>query len=160
MELITLNNYNNFISFFDFGSINYYYLLFFSANLKSLYLNISTSILIRDHLAVVMKMVYGPENSKDESKLYIINATNYRKDTLENIKITELDKNYKLLNTIIAKKADIKFNEWKLFNVKIYSDVRETKDMINYTYSSSFNGKIISNLYSNLNSLNIFQLIS
>ena len=45
-----------------------------------------------------------------------------------------------------------------LFNVKIYSDVRETKDMINYTYSSSFNGKIISNLYSNLNSLNIFQL--
>ena len=38
-------------------------------------------------------------------------------------------------------------------------DVRETKDMINYTYSSSFNGKIISNLYSNLNSLNIFQLI-
>ncbi len=133
----------------------------FSANLKSLYLNIKYQYSNSgDHLAVVNEDgLWIKENSKDESKLYIINATNYRKDTLENIKITELDKNYKLLNTIIAKKADIKFNEWKLFNVKIYSDVRETKDMINYTYSSSFNGKIISNLYSNLNSLNIFQLI-
>ena len=133
----------------------------FSANLKSLYLNIKYQYSNSgDHLAVVNEDgLWIKENSKDESKLYIINATNYRKDTLENIKITELDKNYKLLNTVIAKKADIKFNEWKLFNVKIYSDVRETKDMINYTYSSSFNGKIISNLYSNLNSLNIFQLI-
>ncbi len=133
----------------------------FSANLKSLYLNIKYQYSNSgDHLAVVNEDgLWIKENSKDESKLYIINATNYRKDTLENIKITELDKNYKLLNTIIAKKADIKFNEWKLFNVKIYSDVKETKDMINYTYSSSFNGKIISNLYSNLNSLNIFQLI-
>ncbi len=133
----------------------------FSANLKSLYLNIKYQYSnTGDHLAVVNEDgLWIKENSRDGSKLYIINATNYKKDTLENIKITELDKNYKLLNTIMAKKADIKLNEWKLSNVKIYSENKETRNAPNYNYFSSFNGKIISNLYSNLNSLNIFQLI-
>ena len=46
-----------------------------------------------------------------------------------------------------------------VIEVKIYSEDRQTKNLSKYNYSSSFNGKIISNLYSNLNSLNIFQLI-
>ena len=78
---------------------------------------------------------------------------------MENIIITELDKKYKLLNTIIASKGDITLKDWKLKEVKIYSEDRQTKNLSKYNYSSSFNGKIISNLYSNLNSLNIFQLI-
>ena len=32
----------------------------------------------------------------------------YKKNILENIKITQVDKNYKLINTILAEKADIK----------------------------------------------------
>ena len=44
-------------------------------------------------------------------------------------------------------------------NVKIYSQDKKTKVLDSYLYSSSFNEKIISNLYSNLNSLNILQLI-
>ena len=133
----------------------------FSANLKSLYLNLKYQYSNSgDHLAVVNEDgLWIKENSKDGLKLFIINATNYKKNTLENIKITELDKNYQLLNTIIANKADIKSKKWRLFNVKVYSEKKQTKDILNYEYSSSFNGKIISNLYSNLNSLNIFQLI-
>ncbi len=133
----------------------------FSANLKSLYLSMKyQNSNDGDHLAVVNEDgLWIKENSKDGLKLFIINATNYKKNVLEDIKITELNKNYKLLNTIIAKKADIKLKEWKLFEVKIYSEDKETKNLINYDYLSSFNGKIISNLYSNLNSLNIFQLI-
>ena len=37
--------------------------------------------------------------------------------------------------------------------------IRKLKYLKNYVYKSSFEGKIISNLYSNLNSLNIIQLI-
>ena len=33
-----------------------------------------------------------------------------------------------------------------------------TKNYISYVYNSSFNGEIISNLFSNLNSLNIYEL--
>ena len=53
----------------------------FSANLKSLYLNIKYQYSNSgDHLAVVNEDgLWIKENSKDESKLYIINATNYRK---------------------------------------------------------------------------------
>ena len=133
----------------------------FSANLKSLYLNIKyQNSNSGDHLAIVNEDgLWIKENSKNGLKLFIINATNYKKDILENIKITELNKNYELLNTIIAKRANIKSKDWKLSNVKIYSEDEETRSVKNYNYSSSFDGKIISNLYSNLNSLNIFQLI-
>ena len=44
-------------------------------------------------------------------------------------------------------------------SLKIYSSEKSTKFLNKYLYDSSFNEKIISNLYSNLNSLNIYQLI-
>ena len=75
------------------------------------------------------------------------------------MKITQLDQDYKLINTLVAKKANIKENLWILNNVKIYSESEKTNYLKVYEYSSSFTGKIISNLYSNLNSLNIIQLI-
>jgi len=133
----------------------------FSSNLKSLYLNIkynysSTS----NHLAVVNEDgLWIKERSEDNKRIYIINAKNYKVDTLENLEITELDKEYNLLNTIIAKKANIEQKLWRLENVKVYSSNKETLFFNLYEYSSSFNEKIISNLYSNLNSLNILQLI-
>ena len=99
------------------------------------------------------------EKSEDGSKIYIINAKTYKINNLENLEIIELDKNYKLLNTIISKKANIDKKNWILRNVKVYSDKKMTEDFEIYQYNSSFNGEIISNLFSNLNSLNIFQLI-
>ena len=78
---------------------------------------------------------------------------------LENLKITQLDKNYKLLNTIVSDRAIIEKKEWFLTDVRIYSENKKTESYYNYTYNSSFNEEIISNLYSNLNSLNILQLM-
>ena len=132
----------------------------FSANLKSLYLNIKYQYSnAGDHLAIVNEDgLWIKERKEKNGNIYIINATNYKKNSLENLKITELDENYNLLNTIVSDNADINKKVWVLTNVKIYSQERKTENKINYEYSSSFNGKIISNLYSNLNSLNIFQL--
>ena len=64
-----------------------------------------------------------------------------------------------MLNTIVAKKADINKKIWILNNVKIYSKTKRTENFKNYKYLSSYDSQIISNLYSNLNSLNILQLI-
>tara|TARA_B100000214_G_scaffold346070_1_gene296459 strand:- start:163 stop:1245 length:1083 start_codon:yes stop_codon:yes gene_type:complete len=132
----------------------------FSANLKSLYLNIKYQYSnTGDHLAVVNEDgLWIKERQEKNGNIFIINATNYKKNTLENIKITELDENYKLLNTIVSDRADINRKLWNLTNVKIYSQEKKTENKLNYEYLSTFNGKIISNLYSNLNSLNIFQL--
>ena len=132
----------------------------FSANLKSLYLNIKYQYSnAGDHLAIVNEDgLWIKEKSEKDGNIYIINATNYKKNSLENLKITELDENYNLLNTIVSDKADINKKLWLLTNVKIYSQEKKTEYKQNHKYLSSFNGKIISNLYSNLNSLNIFQL--
>ncbi len=133
----------------------------FSANLKSLYLNMKYKYSdAGDHLAVVNQGgLWIKEKSDDSKKIYIINAKTYKINHLENLEIIELDENYNLINTIISKKANINNKNWILRNVKIYSDKKMTESFERYQYKSSFNSEIISNLYSNLNSLNIFQLI-
>tara|TARA_A100001011_G_scaffold306122_1_gene320993 strand:- start:6016 stop:7104 length:1089 start_codon:yes stop_codon:yes gene_type:complete len=133
----------------------------FSANLKSLYLNIKYKYsTTSDHLAIVNEDgLWIKEKSEGNKKIFIISAKNYKINTLENLEITELDNDYKLINTIVSEKADIRSNNWTLSNVKIYSKDKKTEIFDSYNYSSSFNEKIISNLYSNLNSLNIFELI-
>ena len=133
----------------------------FSANLKSLYLNIKYKHSnTGDHLAVVNEDgLWIKEKNENNKEIYIINAQNYKKDYLESIKITKLDDNYKLINTIVSSEANIKEKNWLLKNVKIFSESKKTENLKNYSYLSSFDGNIISNLYSNLNSLNIFQLI-
>ncbi len=133
----------------------------FSANLKSLYLDIKYKYSdAGDYLAVVNEDgLWIKEKSQDGNTIFIVNAKTYKIDNLESLKIIELDKNYKLINTIISKKASIMNKKWILSDVKIYSDKKKTKNMEKFIYSSSFNSEIISNLYSNLNSLNIFQLI-
>ena len=79
---------------------------------------------------------------------------------LQDITITQLNEDYKPIKTIFSNNADIQNKKWKLNDVKIFSEEGE-KDIIydQYAYLSSFNGEIISNLYSNLNSLNIFELL-
>ena len=133
----------------------------FSANLKSLYLNIKYKYSDSgDHLAVVNQDgLWIKEINKSNDKIYIVNAKTYKINILENLKIIELDKNYKLINTIVAKKANINQKTWLLNDVKIYSNIKKTENLKNYKYLSSYDSEIISNLYSNLNSLNIFQLI-
>ena len=133
----------------------------FSANLKSLYLNIKYKYSdTQDHLAVVNESgLWIKEISKENKHIFIVNAKNYKIYALEDLEITKLDENYNLINTIVAKSANIKKNEWVLSDVKIYSSEEKTQNMKTYKYSSSFNEEIISNLYSNLNSLNILQLI-
>ena len=131
----------------------------FSANLKSLYLNFKYQFSNEnDHLAVVNEDgLWIKEKNNDQ--IFIVNATKFKFDTLENITISQIDRKYKLINTIIAEKANIEKKQWILENVKIVSEDKKTEYNKSYKYLSSFNGQIISNLYSNLNSLNIFQLL-
>ncbi len=133
----------------------------FSANLKSLYLSIKYKYSdAGDHLAVVNEDgLWIKEKSKDGNTIFIINAKIYKINKLENLEIIELDNSYKLLNTIVSGEANIVKKKWILNDVKIYSDKKKTETLNNFQYNSSFNSEIISNLYSNLNSLNIFQLI-
>ena len=98
--------------YFVFDIMYHYYLVFllllflivlyysFSANLKSLYLNIKYKYSnTSDHLAVVNEDgLWIKEKSIDNKKIFIINAKNHKINSLERLEITELSNNYKLLN--------------------------------------------------------------
>ena len=168
IDLLRSNGINNYkitfiisLSSLILGIILIVFYYSFSANLKSLYLNIKYKYSnTHDHLAVVNEDgLWIKEKSKDNKKIFIINAKNYKVNFLENLEITQLDADYKVINTMVSKEADIKNKIWLLKNVKIYSKDKKTEIIDKYKYVSSFNEKIISNLYSNLNSLNMFQLI-
>ena len=58
----------------------------------------------------------------------------------------------------MLKTANIISKNWQLNNVSILNDNGKKKNFKSYVYNSSFNGEIISNLFSNLNSLNIYEL--
>ena len=130
-----------------------------SASSKNIYLNLKYKYTeTNNHLAVVNESGLWIRE-KIGNSIFFVNANNFYKNDLENITITQLNNDYKTINTIISKNANIEKRKWILNDVKIIS--KEDKNDINYkqyTYVSSFNGEIISNLYSNLNSLNIIQL--
>ena len=69
-----------------------------------------------------------------------------------------MDNYYDNKNTITAKKADILSKNWSLENVSLVDKNGNKNSFKSYVYNSSFNGEIISNLFSNLNSLNIYEL--
>ena len=107
----------------------------FSANLKSLYLNIKYQYSnTGDHLAVVNEDGLWIKEKRKNDNIFIINALNYKKDKLENVKITELNENYKLINTLVSAKANIEKKLWKLSDVKIYSENKKTDYKVTYEY--------------------------
>ena len=99
---------------------------------------------------------------KDEinDSINIINAELFENRLLKNITISQLDENFDLSQTIIADKANIDKSEWKLENVKIFKVRGENKKFDEMLFESNFNSKKINNLFSNLSSLNYFQLVT
>ena len=81
-----------------------------------------------------------------------------KKDQLKFLTINETNKYYDSRNTIIAETAKINSTNWQLENVAILNNEGESKKLKSYVYNSNFNGEIISNLFSNLNALNIYEL--
>ena len=58
----------------------------------------------------------------------------------------------------MQKKQILLSKNWQLNNVSILDENGNKNNFKSYVYNSSFNGEIISNLFSNLNSLNIYEL--
>ena len=130
----------------------------FSSNLKYHYYNLKNSFTEQnEYLAVVNESGLWIKEEIDET-INIIHAKQFKENTIEKITITQTNSKFKMPNTIIAEKADISKKLWDLINVKIINYKGEKKNLSNLQYKSSFNGEIVANLFSNLNSLNLYQL--
>ena len=130
----------------------------FSATLKSYYLE-KKSLYTDDetYLAVITKNGLW---IKDEInvKIYIINSSKIDNNFLIDNFITEFDNEFTVLRNIQSKRINITEKNWLILNAKVYDKNNyELKKILKLR--TNFDYKRIKSLYSNLSSLNIFELI-
>ena len=130
----------------------------FSANLKNFYLEKKSQYTTDGkYLAVVTKNGLWIKDEIDD-KIYVINSTEIKDNFLIDNFITEFNKNYEVIRNIQSKKIDVSKKQWIISNAKIYNNNDyEIKEVLKI--NTNFNYKRITTLYSNLSSLNFFQII-
>jgi len=130
----------------------------FSANLKNFYLEKKSQYTTDGkYLAVVTKNGLWIKDEIDD-KIYIINSTEIKDNFLIDNFITEFNKNYEVIRNVQSRKIDVSKKQWIISNAKIYNDNDyEIKEVLKI--NTNFNYKRITTLYSNLSSLNFFQII-
>ena len=129
----------------------------FSAKLKHIYLDIKNDFATDNkYLAVIT------ENGiwiKDEinDNINIINASSIEGENLKKVIITEFDKNFNPLKYIYSNEVLIKDKTWNIKKgIIIENNIRKVKE--NLQFQSNFNSEKINTLFSNLNSLTLWEL--
>ena len=131
----------------------------FSANLKYNYLSIKNKFSNDNkYLAAINNNGLWIKDQYEEN-IYIINADEYKNEKLKNVTINKLDKNFDILNFIVAEEANIETYNWKLNKVNIFYDSGKKETLDKLFFKSNFNKNKLDGIFSNLTSLNIIQLI-
>lgn len=129
-----------------------------SSSLKSYYLELKFKYTEDGkYLAVVTNNGLWIKDIVD-NKIYIVNASKINNNFLIDAFISEFDKNYNVLRNIKTNKIDIKSNEWKIFDPIIFEGNKKSKDTLINIYSN-FNHEKIKNMFSNLSSISLTELI-
>ena len=97
---------------------------------------------------------------KDEinNQINFINAKKFTINTLNDVDIIQLNKNFEFQSNIKAENVDIQENNWNLYNVKIIDKNNSIKTKNAMNFLSNFNYEEINKLFSNLASLTIWNL--
>ena len=129
----------------------------FSANFKNFYLEKKSQFTSDGkYLAVVTKNGLWIKDEIDE-KIYIINSAEIKNNNLVNNFITEFNRDFEVIRNVQSKKIDIKEKKWVIYDATIYNK-NESSFLNILELKTNFDYKRIQTLYSNLSSLNIFQL--
>ena len=129
-----------------------------SSNLKNIYLEIKNNYSTDNkYLAVITNNGLWMKDFINE-EIRIINASRIDQNYLIDVLISEFDKDFSLKRNIQSKKIDIKDKVWLIYDPKIYIDNNtEAKELIKI--KSNFDYQRIQNLFSNLSSLSLIELI-
>ncbi len=128
-----------------------------SSNLKNFYLELKQPFTTDGkYLAVITNNGLWIRDRIDDKTL-IINASKIDKNYLIDSFITEFNNEFDVTKNILSEKIDISNNEWLIYNAKVYNkNDYKTYKILNI--NTNFDYKRINTLYSNLNSLNLFEL--
>ena len=131
-----------------------------SAQMKHSYLSFKNKFTDdKKYLAVVNENGLWIKDEVDNS-INIINAEIFENDTLKKLIITQMDKDFNIVKTIIGKSANIQKNTWKIKNVKVHEIEKSKANHDQILFKTNFNKEKLNNIFSNLTSLTFFQLLS
>ncbi len=129
-----------------------------SSNLKHSYLNIKNSYAKDNkYLAVITENGIWIKDAK-EGITSIINAEDLKGNFLNNVDIVQFDEDFNFIQNVSAEKINIKNKSWKSESVLINNEQESNKRIKNYELNSNIDFRDINSLFSNLNSLSIFEL--
>lgn len=130
----------------------------FTSNLKNQYLSFKNKFTEKnEYLAVVNEDGLWIKENLDDS-INIIHAKKFLDNKLEDVSITVTDNKFNSKSHFFAEVANIERKNWTLEEVKILNEEKKLEFLNRMIYKSSFTSKIISNLFSNLSTLNIYEL--
>ena len=132
----------------------------FSSIVKNEYLKIKNQFTKDNkYLAVITKNGLWIKDSQINGETLIINSKKIQNQFLIDTTITKFDKNFIMIENIIADRIDIKNNNWKLFNVTKTENDNSSVIYKEYLVNTKFNIDKINNLFSDLSSLTFFGLL-
>lgn len=131
-----------------------------SAQMKHSYLSFKNKFTDdKKYLAVVNENGLWIKDEVDNS-INIINAEIFENDTLKKLTITQMDKDFNIVKTIIGKSANIQKNTWKIKNVEVHEIENPKVSHDQILFKTNFNKEKLNNIFSNLTSLTFFELLS
>ena len=132
----------------------------FSAQMKHSYLSFKNKFTNDNkYLAVVNENGLWIKDEVDNS-INIINAEIFENDTLKKLIITQMDRDFNIVKTIIGKSANIQKNTWKIKNVEVHEIEKSRTNHDQILFKTNFNKEKLNNIFSNLTSLTFFELLS
>ena len=142
--------------FFGVIIITFFYNI--SSTLKSFYLELKSPYTTDNkYLAVVTNNGLWIKDVV-EDKILMINASKIQDNYIVDVYISEFNKDFEILRNIKSKKIDVKNKKWLIYDAEIYKqNFKVDQDQIEL--DTNFDYEIIQNLFSNLSSLSIIELI-
>ena len=130
----------------------------FSSNLKNFYLDLKTNYTSDGkYLAVITKNGLWIKDVIDD-KILIINSVKIDQNYLIDAYISEFNKNFEIKRNIVSPKIDISDKNWIIYEAKVFD--RNTKQRFEVVeMTTNFDYLVIQNLFSNLSSLSILELL-
>ena len=130
----------------------------FSSSLKYSYLNLkNTYAKDNKYLAVITENGIWIKDERDEN-INIINANSFKNKKLYDVDIVQFDKNFDFKNNIISSSISVENKTWKIDKALISDAKGKFREITDYNLKTNLNYNDINSLYSNLSSLNIFEL--
>ena len=130
----------------------------FSSSLKYSYLNLKNSCAKDNkYLAVITENGIWIKDEVGEN-INIINANRFDKNILYDVDILQFDKNFNFKKNIISKKIIIENKTWIIKDALISDSNGKLNNIDKYVLLTNLNYNDVNSLFSNLSSLNIFEL--